>query len=193
MKRLGIFIALFIVLPWAYSQQYIDAVILNNSRDTIFGKVLNITDSSYTIDRFNFVFSIPKSMISGHISNYREATRYERIHMKQLDALSDDELSTKTSGYYLRKASKNFYLGLSLTTIGAFTDGFALANKYPERTETQKWIMFSCGSVITAGGLFFLLRSFYFIDKAGKIMDLERSSIYLTPTEDGGMGVKINF
>ncbi len=193
MKRLGIIIALLALLPCAYSQQYIDAIILNNNTDTLFGKVLNITDSSYTIDRFNYIFSIPKTMITSHIPNYREATRYERIHMKQLDALSDDELATKTSGYYLRKASKNFYWGLSLTTIGAFTDGFALANKYPERTETQKWIMFSCGSVITAGGLFFLLRSFYFIDKAGKIMDLERSSIYLTPTEDGGMGMKVKF
>lgn len=192
MKRLIILISMLIATQAAQCQQYIDALILHNNHDTVYGKVIDITDTSYTIDRFNVIFSLPKAMVAEYIHNYREATRYERVHMKQVDALNEDDLSLRTSSYYFRKASKNFYLGLALTTAGAFTDGFALAN-IPARTDRQKWIMFSCGTAVTAGGLFFLLRSFYFIDKAGKIMDLERSSIYLTPSENGGMGLKLKF
>ncbi len=189
MKKILFIIGLFFCTYFVSAQQYIDAVIINNGKDTLFGKIIGISDTNITFDRFNYVFSIPKSMITNCLENYRLATRYEKIHMKQIEDISDEDFEYKTSGYYLRKASRNFYVGLGLTSAGSITIAISLYNN----NNNIPWGWFTCGSAVTASGLFFLLRSFYFIDKAGKIMDLERTSIYITPSKDGGIGFKWKF
>jgi hypothetical protein len=67
--------------------------------------------------------------------------------------------------------------------------GISAASFKNSSKTTQKWIIFSGGTVAVAGGIFFLLRSFYLIDKTGKLLDIERSSIYLEPTSDGKIGI----
>jgi hypothetical protein len=78
---------------------------------------------------------------------------------------------------------------LSLDIAGSIAVGVSLASYKTSSKATQRWIVFSGGTVAVAGGIFFLLRSFYFIDKSGKLLDLEHSSIYLEPTRDGKIGI----
>lgn len=191
MRKFIFVIVILLLSQVSMAQTYIDAVVVNEGKDTIFGKIMEINDSTITIDRFNYIFSIPKDLVVSYQANVREASRYERIHMKQMDNLSEEDFGYQTSGYYLRKSSKNFYVGMCLSVAGNTSILIPLLSH--DKLTVGDQITLACGITASAAGLFFLLRSFYFVNKAGKILDLERSSIYLTPTEDGGMGVKINF
>ena len=191
MKKL-FFVTLFAVsFSWEMQAQCLDALITTKG-DTIFGMIVSVTDTSYTIDSYNFVASFKKDIIVEHIDCFRQLTQGEITRMKHVDYLSDSDLLKYTSGYYLRKASKNFYLGLSLDLLGGVVMVTSL-HLYTDTESTKKWAFFSAGTTVFAGGIFFLLRSFYFIDKTGKLMDLERSAIYLEPTKNGGFGVSWKF
>ncbi len=188
MKKIYFAVFFVIFLSWNTKAQCIDAIV-TTSGDTIFGMVLSVTDTSYTIDSYNFVISLRNDMVKDYIKCFRQATREDMARMKQLDYLTEKDLLKYTPGYYLRKASRNFYLGLSLDLAGGIAMGVSLASYKDASKSTQKWIVFSAGTVAVAGGIFFLLRSFYLIDKTGKLLDMERSSIYLEPTQDGKIGV----
>jgi hypothetical protein len=184
MKRIY-FAILFLLLSWSASAQCIDALVMTTG-DTITG-IVTVTDTTYTIDSYNMVVSLRKDVIKEYIPCYRTATRIDLARMRQVDYLTEKDLLKYTPGYYLRKASRNFYMGISLSMTGTITTGIALAMYNTSTKETQKWILFSTGTVAIAGGIFFLLRSFYFIDKTGKMLDLERSTIYLEPAQNGGI------
>jgi F0F1-type ATP synthase assembly protein I len=188
MKKICFIVALVTSLSWNSFSQCIDALITTKG-DTIFGILVSSTDTTYIIDSYNFVISLHSDMIAEHIKCFREAAREDSIRMKQLDYLTEKDLLKYTPGYYLRKASRNFYLGLSLDLVGGIAMGVSLGSFKNASKSTQKWVIFSGGTVAVAGGIFFLLRSFYFIDKTGKLLDLERSSIYLEPTSDGKIGI----
>ncbi|MDR0368855.1 MAG: hypothetical protein LBH82_06935 [Bacteroidales bacterium] len=160
--------------------------------DTIVGMLVSKTDTSYAIDNYNLILAFHKDLVQEYIPCFKEATRSDLARLKNLDYLTEKDLLINTPGYYLRKASRSFYLGLSMDLVGGITMGIALANSNPNKT-TQKWATFAAGTTIFAGGIFFLLRSFYYVDKAGKILDLERSSIYLEPTKDGRIELRWNF
>ena len=191
MRKFIFVIVILLLSQVSMAQTYIDAVVVNEGKDTIFGKIMEINDSTITIDRFNYIFSIPKDLVVSYQANVREASRYERIHMEQMDNLSEKDFGYQTSGYYLRKSSKNFYLGMCLSVAGNTSIIIPLVTH--DKLTIADQATLACGIAVSAAGLFFLLRSVYFVNKAGKILDLERSSIYLTPTEDGGMGVKVKF
>jgi hypothetical protein len=80
-----------------------------------------------------------------------------------------------------------------LFTLGGIAANNLALTYFHNHYQKSEWIVFAAGTIASAGGLFFLLRSFYFVDKAGKLMDLERSSIYLEPTPDGHIGLKWKF
>ncbi len=191
MRKFIFAIVILLLSHVSMAQTYIDAVVVNEGKDTIFGKIMEINDSTITIDHFNYIFSIPKDLVVSYQTNVREASRYERIHMEQMDNLSEKDFGYQTSGYYLRKSSKNFYLGMCLSVAGNTSIIIPLVTH--DKLTIADQATLACGIAVSAAGLFFLLRSFYFVNKAGKILDLERSSIYLTPTEDGGMGMKVKF
>ena len=185
------FVALFACFfSWNSHAQCIDAIVTTKG-DTIFGMVISVTDTSYTIDSYNFVASFKKDMVSEYITCIRQMTNSEISRMKHVDYLTENDLFKYTSGYYLRKASKSFYLGIALDVLGGVVIGTSL---HVNDWDTKKQlIFFSAGTTVFAGGIFFLLRSFYFIDKAGKIMDMERSALYFEPTKNGGFGVSWKF
>lgn len=192
MKKIYFSVFIFLFLRNASAQlPCIDAIILMNG-DTVIGILVSKTDTSYTIDNYNMVFAFHKDLVKEHIPCYRQATRTDLARMKNLDYLTEKDLLKNTPGYYLRRASRNFYFGMSLEIVGGITMGLALANNNPDKT-TQKWGFFAGGTTVVAGGIFFLLRSFYFVDKAGKILDLERSAIYLEPTKDGKIELRWSF
>jgi len=193
MKKI-LFVVMFLITVsfHAKAQQCIDALV-KIDKDTVWGIITAITDSTYTIDSYNFVFSIHKNSVAQYLPCFRQATKADIARMKPLDALNNKDLFYNTSGYYFRKSARNFYTGIGFTLIGsvAIPVGIAIFNE-PQQS-TAKWVTVSCGAVSTAAGLFFILKSFYFIDKAGKILDLERSSIYLRQNENGDIGLIFQF
>jgi hypothetical protein len=192
MKKIYLTVFIFLFLKNVSAQlPCIDAIVMV-SGDTVTGILVSKTDSSYVIDNYNMVLAFHKDLVKEHIPCYRLATRTDLTRMKNPDYLTEKDLLKNTPGYYLRKASRNFYLGISLEIVGGVTMGLALANNNPDKT-AQKWGFFAGGTTVVAGGIFFLLRSFYFVDKAGKILDLERSAIYLEPTKDGRIELRWSF
>ncbi|MDR0603130.1 MAG: hypothetical protein LBG80_02355 [Bacteroidales bacterium] len=187
MKKLCFIVAFIIPFSWNCYSQCIDALITTKG-DTIFGLLVSSSDTSYIIDSYNLVVALHRDTIIEHITCFREATWADLVRMKHLDYLTEKDLLQNTPGYYLRKASRNFYLGLSLDLAGSIAIGISLAS-YKDHAKTQKWIIFSGGTIAVAGGVFFLLRSFHFIDKAGKLLDLEHSAIYLNSTSNGKIGI----
>jgi hypothetical protein len=188
MKKLCFAIAFAISFSWNCYSQCIDALITTKG-DTIFGIFVSSSDTSYIIDSYNFIMDIHHDTVKEHITCFREATWADLSRMKHLDYLTEKDLFQYTHGYYLRQAARNFYLGLSLDLAGSIAIGISLVSYKDHSKSTHKWIVFSGGTVAVAGGVFFLLRSFYLIDKAGKLLDLERSSIYLGPANNGKIGI----
>ncbi|HOS16896.1 MAG TPA: hypothetical protein PKX15_07810 [Bacteroidales bacterium] len=188
MKKLSILLLLSTLLSFAKGQ-CIDAII-TTTNDTIYGSLLDTANGIYTFDSYNYVFALPKDMVKEHIICIRQATKTDIFRMKHLDNLSSSDLLKYTPGFYLRKSTNNFYLGICLLAGGltANTLGFT----YFKDTKAE-YPVFAVGSIAAAGGIFFLLRSFYFIDKTGKLLDFERSSIHLTPNQDGDLGIKLKF
>jgi hypothetical protein len=188
MKKLCFAIALTISFSWNCYSQCIDALITTKG-DTIFGILVSSSDTVYVIDSYNFVVALHRDTVTEHIACFYQATPADLARMKHLDYLTEKDLLQNTPGHCLRNASRNFYLGLSLDLAGSIAIGISLASYKDHAQATQKWIIFSGGTIVVAGGVFFLLRSFYLIDKAGKLLDLERSSIYLESTNNGNIGV----
>ncbi|MDR1878394.1 MAG: hypothetical protein LBQ64_02385 [Bacteroidales bacterium] len=182
------FAFLFIFITATVSAQCLDALVRTNG-DTIVGIVTAVTDTSYTIDSYNFVVSFRKEMIKDYIKCYRDITHADILRMRQVDYLTEQDLFKYTPGYYLRKSSRSFYLGLSLEIVGGIALGFSVGIDNNSSHSAQKWILFSGGTLAMAGGVFFLLRSFYFIDKTGKILDMERSALYLESDKDKQLGL----
>ncbi|MDR1791914.1 MAG: hypothetical protein LBR36_00505 [Bacteroidales bacterium] len=187
MNKILTITVLFFALFGAKGQNNCLDAIVTQAGDTIFGKMIEITDSSYTLDSYNLVLSLSKDMVKAYLPCCKEVTRLDLMKMQPLDNLSDNDLFHNTAGDYLRRSSKAFYLGLPLTLAGTVTGTLALTLCNQPGQQTLKWITFSCGTVAVAGGMFFLLRSFYLIDKAGKILDLERSAIYLDANSTVGI------
>lgn len=190
MKKIGLLIVFIYALVYV-NGQCIDALI-STSNDTIYGRLLDTSNNVYTFDSYNYVFAINKEMVKTYIPCFRQATKEDLLRMKHIDKLSGNDLLSYTPGYYLRKSTTNFYLGICMLAGGLTTNTLAFTY-FQDNNPKAKYPLFAAGSVVTAGGLFFLLRSFYFVDKAGKLMDLERSSIYLEPTLDGHIGLKWKF
>jgi hypothetical protein len=190
MKKIGL------LLVFIYSLVYVNGqcidVLISTSNDTIYGRLLDTSNNVYTFDSYNYVFAIKKEMVKTYIPCYRQANKEDLLRMKHIDKLSGSDLLSYTPGYYLRKSTTNFYLGICLLSGGIAANNLALTY-FHQNYEKSEWIVFAAGTIASAGGLFFLLRSFYFVDKAGKLMDLERSSIYLEPTPDGHIGLKWKF
>ena len=192
MKKIYCIGLLFFFLKSASAQVPCIDMIVTIHGDSITGILVSKTDTLYVIDNYNTILAFHKDLVKEHISCYRAVTRTDLTRMRNVDYLTEKDLLQNTPGYYLRKASRNFYFGMSLELAGGVAIGLALANDNPDKT-TQKWAVFSGGTVVFAGGIFFLLRSFYLVDKAGKLLDLERSSIYLQPTKDGRIELRWNF
>lgn len=192
MKKIYLSVLLFLFLGKASAQlPCVDAIVTING-DTVVGILVSKTDTSYAIDNYNMILAFHKDLVKEHIPCFRQATRTDLARLKNVDYLTEKDLLKNTPGYYLRRASRSFYLGMSMEVVGGITMGLSLASNNPDKT-TQKWAFFAGGTTIVAGGIFFLLRSFYFVDKAGKLLDLERSAIYLEPTKDGRIELRWSF
>ena len=82
-------------------------------------------------------------------------------------------------GYYLRKSARNFSTGLPIFAIGTTT--FVCSLTLCEDKPPIKYVLLASGCAAIGTGVFFLLRSFHFINKTGKILDMEKASLYVAP------------
>lgn len=178
-----------------FGQNCIDAVIYlsddNDKTDTLFCKVINEEESYYTIDNGYSISSLSKSIVKEVLPCYRAMLPVEVYRYNGLDKMTMDYFNqNNTVGAALRKASVNIYLATGLAAVGgtSFIMAFTVFDNHRSR---PAWIV--GGGVITATALFFAIRGWNQIYKAGKLLDLHNSTLYLGPTQSGNLGLSLEF
>jgi hypothetical protein len=194
MKRLLSIITLLILVVFGRAQNCTDALIIKDGVkiDTLFCRIMGEDEQSYTVDNGVSITSISKSVAIDKILCIREMTAKEVMHYKSLDALTFDEFpNTKTAGSYLRKAafSTGIATGLSIAGCGAMTLGLTV---FKDSKYKPLWLV--GGGLVTATSVFFFVRAWNQIYKAGKILDVgNNAALYLNVTDEGLMGVALRF
>ncbi len=178
-----------------FGQNCIDAVIYlsddDNKTDTLFCKVINEEESYYTIDNGYSISSLSKSIVKEVLPCYRTMLPVEVYRYNGLDKMTMEYFNqNNTVGAALRKASVNIYLATGLAAVGgtSFIMAFTVFDNHRSR---PAWIV--GGGVITATALFFAIRGWNQIYKAGKLLDLHNSTLYLGPTQSGNLGLSLEF
>ena len=180
-----------------FGQNCIDAIVYvsddeNDKTDTLFCKVIDEEDAYYTIDNGYSVSSLSKSVVKEVLPCYREMLPVEVYRYKGFDTMTMDYFNqNNTVGAALRKATVNIYIATGLAAVGgtAMIMGFTVFND----NKVQKPIWVVSGGVLTAAALFFAIRGWNQIYKAGKLLDLNNSSLYLGPTKSGNLGLSLEF
>jgi hypothetical protein len=195
MKLIPFFALLFITLQ-SFSQNCIDFIILNfednkTKTDTLFCKLVSEDDESVVIDNGYAITSLKKSLVLEVKRCVREMTPYEVYKFQGLDAVTADMFHNQnTAGAYLRKAARNTYLGAGLAIVGS---GVIVMGKYWVRDTGGKTACYITGGVTAATGLFFIIRGWNQIYRAGKLLDINaQTSLHLNPTQEG-IGISLKF
>ena len=179
-----------------FGQNCIDAIVYvsddeNNKTDTLFCKIIDDEDAYYTIDNGYAVSSLSKSVVKEVLPCYREMLPVEVYRYKGLDKMTMDYFNqNNTVGAALRKATVNIYIATGLAALGgtSLIMGFAVFN---DSRSKPAWIV--GGGVGLAAALFFAIRGWNQIYKAGKLLDLNNSTLYLGPTQSGNLGLSLEF
>jgi hypothetical protein len=177
-----------------WAQNCTDALLIkdNEQIDTLFCRIMGEDEQSYTIDNGAFITSIAKSIVVCKILCIREMTTKEMMHYKSLDAVTFGEFpDNKTAGYYLRRASLNTgrATGLLIASGGIMAVGLTI---FKDHKSQPFWVI--GGSLLTATSVFFFIRAWNQIYKAGKLLDIgHNAALYLNITDDGLMGVALKF
>jgi hypothetical protein len=187
-------IALLMFILQSFSQNCIDYVILNVNNnnaqmDTLFCKLLNEDEETIVIDNGYAITSLKKSLIVETKYCFREMSPYEVYKFQGLDAVSADMfINQNTAGAYLRKGARSTYLGAGLAVVGT---GVTLIGIFWVKNDMGKTACYITGGVTVATGLFFAIRGWNQIYKAGKLLDLSaQSALYLNTNEGIGLSVK---
>lgn len=198
MKKLFVSLAFSLMIPFAFSQNCIDYILYHvdsetGSRlDTLVCRIMAEDDYAYTIDNGFAISTLSKKMVDKVIPCAREMSLYEIYKYKGIDNVTLDYFQqAQTSGNYLRKAAFNMYLATGLAVTGA--GGIVLGTTVFKNNRSQNfWII--GGGVVCAASLFFYIVSWNNIYKAGKLMDINsRAALYLSPTQEGNLGLSIKF
>jgi hypothetical protein len=195
MKYTTAILLLFITLQ-SFSQNCIDYIILNvednkTKTDTIFCKLISEDDELVVIDNGYAITSLKKSLIADMQRCVREMTPYEVYKFQGLDAVTADMFHNQnTAGAYLRKAARNTYLGAGLALTGS---GVIVMGRYWVKPDAGKAVCYIAGGVTVATSLFFLIRGWNQIYRAGKLLDINaQTSLYLNANQEG-IGISLNF
>ncbi len=198
MKKLSLIFGFLWCFTSLIGQNCIDAVIIRinhqngNTSDTIFCKVLNEDATYYTIDNGYAISTISKNMVIDVQRCLRDMTAFEIYKYKGFDEVTFDDFTQRnTAGTYLRKAAFNAYLATGLAFAGgtSLTLGFTIFNESKSKTA---WII--GGGILTGASLFFIIRGWNQIYKAGKIYDLKgNASLHLGPSQNGDLGLQLKF
>ena len=189
-----IFITTLLMLSLcAFSQNCIDYVIIkinNNQTDTLFCKLISEDEETVVMDNGYAITTLKKSFIEEFKYCVREMTPYEVYKFQGLDAVTADMFQNQnTAGAYLRKGARSTYLGAGLAIVGT---GVTLIGVLWVNSNAGKTACYITGGVTVATGLFFAIRGWNHIYKAGKLLDLStQSALYLNTNE--GIGVSLKF
>jgi hypothetical protein len=194
MKHLPLIALLFFSLN-LFSQNCIDYIILhledsNTRRDTLFCKLISEDDESVVIDNGYAITTLKRSLIEDVKRCAREMTPYEVYKFQGLDAVTADMFNNQnTAGAYLRKAARNTYLGTGLAIVGT---GVILTGVFWVNDNAGKTACYVTGGVTVATSLFFVIRGWNQIYRAGKLLDLNaQAALYLNANPEGiGLSVK---
>lgn len=193
--------ALLLGLPFLAlkAQNCIDAIIIEVTdnekiyRDTIHCKILTEDPSHFVIDNGYAISSIAKPLVVETLKCYREMTAFEIYKYSGIDAVTFDDFNKRNSaGYHLRKAAFNAYIATGLALIGGTSLTIGLTVFSSQKNLKNGFII--GGAACTAASLFFIIRGWEQVYKAGKILDLKRNSaLYVTPTQNGDLGLVLKF
>ena len=195
MKPIVIFFFLLITIN-ALAQNCIDYIILkiennNHQTDTIFCKLLSEDNEVVVIDNGYAITTLKRSLITDYQRCVRDMTTYEIYKFQGLDAVTADMFNNQnTAGAYLRKAAQNTYLGAGLAIVGS---GVILMGNFFVKPDAGKTACYITGGVTVATSLFFMIKGWNQIYRAGKLLDLNaQSALYLNVNQDG-LGLSIKF
>jgi hypothetical protein len=194
--KLTPFIALLFITLQSFSQSCIDYIILkvddnHAKKDTLFCKLISEDEESVVIDNGYAITSLKKSLIENIERCVREMTPYEVYKFQGLDAVTADMFKNQnTAGAYLRKAARNTYLGAGLALVGT---GVIVMGVFWVKPDAGKTACFITGGVTAATSLFFLIRGWNQVYRAGKLLDINaQTSIFLNSNQEG-IGISLNF
>ncbi|MDR2971348.1 MAG: hypothetical protein LBU83_05395 [Bacteroidales bacterium] len=188
MKPITIFSLFFLFSFHSFSQNCIDYIILkidNHAKtDTIYCKLLSEDDESIIIDNGHAITTLKKSLIETVKYCAREMTPYEVYKFQGLDAVTADMFNNQnTAGAFLRKAARNTYLGAGLAAVGT---GIILTGAFWVKGDPGKIACYITGGVTAATSVFFLIRAWNQMYRAGKLLDLTaQSALYLNANQEG--------
>ena len=179
-----------------FSQNCIDYIIIKMDNtgaptDTIFCKLLSEDDEMVVIDNGYAITTLKRSLVVDYKRCAREMTLYEIYKFNGLDAITADMFNNQnTAGAYLRKAARNTYLGAGLAIVGS---GIIIMGKYWVDDKAGKNTCYVAGSITAATSLFFIIRGWNQIYKAGKLLDLNSQSALYLNVIPNGIELSINF
>jgi hypothetical protein len=189
-------IALLLFTLHSFSQNCIDYIILNfednNAKtDTLFCKVISEDDETVVIDNGYAITTLKRSLVVTTKRCAREMTPYEVYKFQGLDAVTADMFNNQnTAGAYMRKAARNTYLGAGLAIVGT---GVVMIGVFWVDDKAGKTACYITGGVTVATSLFFCIRGWNQIYRAGKLLDLNaQSALYLNSNQDG-IGLSLKF
>jgi len=195
MKHLT-FIALLFITFHSFSQNCIDYIILNiednhAKKDTLFCKLISEDEESVVIDNGFAITTLKKSLVEDIKRCVRDMTPYEVYKFQGLDAVTADMFNNQnTAGAYLRKAARNTYLGAGLAIVGT---GVILTGVFWVNTDAGRTTCYITGGITAAASLFFIIRGWNQIYRAGKLLDLNsQAAIYLNANQEG-VGLSLKF
>ena len=195
MKHLTTIFLLLISLH-SFSQNCIDYIILNlddnNAKtDTLFCMLISEDDETIVIDNGYAITTLKKSLVEDVKRCVREMTPYEIYKFQGLDAVTADMFNNQnTVGAYMRKAARNTYLGAGLAIAGT---GVILTGVFWINDNGGKTACYITGGVTVAASLFFCIRGWNQLYRAGKLLDINaQSALYLNANQDG-IGISLKF
>ena len=196
-KCLLVFLSSFMLLNFIKAQDCIDAVVCKidsagEQIDTIFCQILGEEDTYLTIDNGLSITTIFKYMVVDIIHCMRPMNAYETYLYKGLNSVSQDYFEKQnTAGYYMRKAATEIFVSTGLALVGgvSITLGFTLFDYNP--VAKYSWII--GGGICMGASLFLAIVAWNQIYKAGKLLDLQKYSLYLAPTQEGNLGLQLRF
>lgn len=195
-KQILSFLLLFYV-GFIHAQQCIDAIIIKFNEptattDTLFCKILNEDETHYTIDNGYAISALTKNMVIEVLRCHRAMNTFEIYKYKGIDAVTYDDFAQRNSaGNYLRKAAFNAYIATGLAMVGGVSITLGLT-VFDHSKSKNAWII--GGGVLTGTSLFFIIRGWNQLYKAGKILDLKgNSALYISHTAQGDLGLLLKF
>ncbi len=180
----------------AQNNPCIDRVIINvpmdntSASDTMYCKIISTDQSNIIIDNGYSVTSLPLTHIADTVRCIRPMSNYEIYRFQGVNFVEFDiQAQRQTVGNYLMKAANSAYWATALSLVGT---GTGLAGGFLVDSQNGKVACYTIAGISAGAAIFFAVRSWDFVYRAGKIIDINGStSLHLSGKE--GVGLSLRF